>query len=71
VCNNASLNSARSTCPLSSSSNAEKADKSSEGGDNAVSSVASELRKEGSVRVCGVEGGKNEAISDGVADNPN
>jgi len=70
VFNKASRNSARSACPLSSSSKAENADRSSEEGDSWERSPASELRKVGRVTACDVEGGKNAVISELFAESP-
>jgi len=64
VFNNASLSSVKSTCPLSSSSNAAKADMSSVGGDSDASSVAMLLRYVGRFIDCDDPGGKNGAISE-------
>lgn len=70
VCSNASLNSAKSICPLSSSSNAEKADRSSAGGLRADSWAAIELRNVGRATVCDVDGGKKAVISEALAESP-
>ena len=70
VCSRASLSSAKSTCPLSSSSKAENAERSSAEGLNAASCTAIALRNVGRVTVCDVDGGKNAVISDAFADRP-
>src|SRR6478609_4539949 len=57
-------NTAKSTWPLSSSSNAEKADSSSALGDSADSASAKEFRNAARAIVWGPEGGKKGDTSD-------
>lgn len=59
VLSRASRSSATFTWPLSSSSKAEKADRSSALGDSAASFSASVFRKAGRAMVCADDGGKN------------
>lgn len=70
VCNKASRSSTKSTCPESSSSKAENAERSSWAGDSAESRVAREFKNAGREVVCGDEGGKKAVTSEVFAGRP-
>lgn len=70
VLSRASRSSATFVCPLSSSSNAEKADSSSALGESAASFSAKEFRNAASAIVCGADGGKNCDTSDELDGSP-
>jgi len=70
VWSRASRSSARSICPLSSLSKAEKAERSSVLGDMAASASASAFMKTGMAIVWGADGGKNRETSGGLDGRP-
>lgn len=70
VVSKASLSSALSTWPLSSSSKAEKADSSSVLGESAARTSDSEFKKAASAVDCGPDEGKNRATSEGPFGKP-